>query len=177
MGFYGSTPVVTTGIHEIVFEMAILGLSGTVDHPLFELARTGDTSATIAFSFHPTVIQFAVGNNNSNVSYTIGTPNDFRMWVDLDDNLASVWVDDTPVFENEPLASNAGFYRAAFLANPANYPNDEWAMDNFQWQIIPEPSTLLLVLVGALGFAMRKQLRLPSLLRSNVTRPGSSNMH
>lgn len=83
-------------------------------------------------------------------TYTLGVHDQFQISMDLDNDHYSLFINGSQLLTNEILASDwspdlLGF-GTGFLASP------DYAVDNFQWGIIPEPSTA--ILLGALGLAV-----------------------
>lgn len=90
-------------------------------------------------------------------SFTLGQKDNFQFLLDLDSGLYDVYMNSTLALSNQALGVGFDvanvFFGADYLANPT------YAIDNFRWEIIPEPSTLILIILGGLGVAATQKRR------------------
>lgn len=90
-------------------------------------------------------------------SYTLGQLDSFAFMIDIDNALYGFSLNGSPVLTDQPLVGTDWVLRDVSFGR-GNLADPSYAVDNFQWQIIPEPSTFALMLL-ALGSLALRQLR------------------
>jgi hypothetical protein len=133
-----------------------------------------DSSGNLGFAvggIQPgTTTDFAATNVGSWVqsSVAVGTNNYHRWDISLDLGLQTVSIDVfesavlTPLVVNAPLINAmSNFSQMRFLSAPGINNAKVWALDDFSMMVgpIPEPSTCLLLVCGALGLALQHRRR------------------
>jgi len=73
--------------------------------------------------------------------------------VDLDNDYLNLSMNGTPLLTGEPIPADGDIFSFRF-ATPT-FASPKFALDNFVWQQIPEPSTFLLVALAGLLLASR----------------------
>ncbi len=84
-------------------------------------------------------------------SYSTGVVYGYSLLIDLDSYSYDFMINGTTVLDDAALSDDASISSVQF--------NNPWgsdhAVDNFRWEIVPEPSTLVLISLGILGVCGR----------------------
>lgn len=88
--------------------------------------------------------------------FTAGQSDHFQFSFNLDANFYDLAINGSPVLTSEPIGDTWALRTVSFGHPSLSSPN--YAVDNFQWTVIPEPSTLALLFAGVFGLAVRRAL-------------------
>ncbi|NCC51765.1 MAG: PEP-CTERM sorting domain-containing protein [Spartobacteria bacterium] len=110
------------------------------------------TLINVSYLFDGTVRVFDQVTGDQGVStWTLGQSAEYSLLIDLDSDSYDFLVDGSPLLVDNPLDPSEDLDRVNFY-RPFGSPS--YAIDNFQWQIIPEPSTIALMLLALGGLAV-----------------------
>ncbi|MBU1693136.1 MAG: hypothetical protein KKC51_04145 [Verrucomicrobia bacterium] len=145
--------VFTAGLVRMSWDMAVLQTQGSEPEQV-----TANIQATAGG--HPPGMYFVYYINGeirlgTDVvgSYTLGLQDHFEVVMDMDNDRFDVLLNSVYLRTNEVMSSNwspeqLGF-NTGFMASP------RYAVDNVRWEIIPEPSTNVLISLGGAGFILK----------------------
>jgi len=152
MSFSQAVPV-SAGLVTISWDMAIIDLGPTGPETagiLIQSSGGGGGPQALFFNDDLTIDQ----GSGTLGTFTLGEQDHFEYLFDLDNDLYSFSINGSPAISSDPLGAAFDVqnvvFGADFLAGP------DYAVDNFQWSVIPEPSSLLLMLVAGLGLWLRR---------------------
>jgi hypothetical protein len=156
MGFFYA-PSVTSGAVRLSWDMAVisLGTGGGLDTAAIAIQSSpegiGDVFIDYEYDYDLEIAGVDVG------TYTLGQQDHLEFFFDLDSDSYNVWLNSALVLSNQAL--NPTFDIQNVLFSRENLQNPSYAVDNFQWEIIPEPSTMVLLVVGAAGLIISRRQR------------------
>lgn len=147
----GVTDPFTSGIHLVSWDFAIPeshGSSQVINGQLDSL--TGpvlfDTTLSISGS-SGNEIQYGSGfPNRPSIPFNIGQAYSFEVLMDLDADYYSFWLDGALLEDTVSIPSDTDFWAVGFGQNQTM--GLQAGIDNFRWEIIPEPSSMILLLCG-----------------------------
>ncbi|MBU0677153.1 MAG: PEP-CTERM sorting domain-containing protein [Verrucomicrobia bacterium] len=148
----GLTDPFTSGLHLVSWEFAIPeshGSSQVINGQLHSLGVGGvlfDTTLSISGSTGNEILYGSGFPNRPGIPFNIGQAYSFEVLMDLDANHYSFWVDGNLLEDSVSIPSDADLFLVDFGQN--QIIGLQAGIDNFQWQIIPEPSSLILLLCG-----------------------------
>lgn len=150
-----------SGIHLITWDMGapVWPSQGVVTFD-------GTSQVLFSVSFQPSnaqhpsdpVIEYGLGLNRPSIVNTTGTANSFQMIFDLDNDMVDFWINGSLLEDNYSISSGASLDLVSFSQNVV--PGYQYGMDNFRWEIVPEPSAILLMLSGLSMLAMHRRRKL-----------------
>jgi hypothetical protein len=156
---YFAPATYTTGIHLISWDFAIPSAQGSsaIIHGLiysgsgddiFDVNIAGSTSSLwveygSGFPQRPSVLI------NPAQSYTVA------VLIDLDSNYYNFWLDGTMLEDTISIPSGADIWYVGFGQNQTM--GLQAGIDNFRWEVIPEPSSLLLILLGGSALVIARR--------------------
>ncbi len=149
--FYG--PAVTSGLVRLSWDMAVLslGTGGGLDTAAVAIQSSptgvGDVFIDYEYDFDLEIGDVDVG------TYALGNQHHLEFLFDLDSDVFNVWLNSSLVLTN--IAVNPTFDIQNVLFSRENLQDPTYAVDNFQWEIIPEPSTVLMMLLGSIVFVFQ----------------------
>ncbi len=115
------------------------------------------TLINVRYSFDGTVTVFdQLSGNQGAGTWTLAQSAQYALLIDFDSDNYDFLVNGSPVLTDRPIDSNEDMDRINFY-RPFGSPS--YAIDNFQWEIIPEPSSLILVIIGFVGVLVAKLRR------------------
>lgn len=154
---FNPTPVFDSGVALFSWDLAMLSTGGIELEQAYVSIdpepATGGGALIFLFMLNGD-IEF---NGTPIATYTLGSQDAFEVAVDLNNDLYDVTLNSSPILADVPLS--AGWspdlvtFGRGFTADP------RYAVDNFQWQIIPEPSTIALMLLALGGLAVGRVRR------------------
>ena len=104
-------------------------------------------SVTMATGFTGYEIQYGDGFPiKPSVPFVVGQAYSFEVLMNLDADCYSFWLDGNLLEDSVAMLSDANLYAVDFDQNQT--PGLQAGLDNFRWEIIPEPSSLGLTLCG-----------------------------
>ena len=94
--------------------------------------------------------------NGMNVgTCTTGVSDNFSFVFDLNADIYDFSMNGSPVLTNQALGASFDLQNVIFSRDFLENPT--YAVDNFQWEVIPEPSASVLMLLGGLGCLLFKR--------------------
>jgi hypothetical protein len=154
----------TTGSQHISFDLAI------TQQPQYNTARPITTFGDVNLAYSGLGISLvnyteyidpihheyiAVGTNT--LAYDLYQIYSFDMVVDLDGHTASIYVDDVLLHQQAYIRDNYPWPVTGITFDNSTIRQAEYAIDNFSWvSTIPEPSSLILFILGAFTISGRK---------------------
>ena len=163
LSFFAPTEL-TTGSHYISFDLAI------TQEPQYNTSRPITTFGDVNLAYSGLGISLvnyteyidpihheyiAVGTNT--LAYELYQIYSFDMVVDLDGQTASIYVDDVLLHQQAYIRDNYPWPVTGIAFDNSTIRQAEYAIDNFSWvAAIPEPSTLLLCVLGAFALSGRE---------------------
>jgi hypothetical protein len=90
-------------------------------------------------------------------TFTLEQQDHFEFLIDLDSYFYDVYFNSSLVLGDQPIGIGTEIAYVTFGADFDASPT--YAIDNFRWEIIPEPSTLMLLIIGGLGVAATQKRR------------------
>jgi len=145
----------TSGIFAISFEATMMdALSGASIAGIGVEDRFEGEIAVVSFDSSGSMDVGSAGNIVT-LPYVLGVPSSFSFLIDLDTYLYSATVDGSPVLQDISFANSLDITDVFFNTGSPN-PNSSMGVDNFSWTIVPEPSTITLMLVAGIGLCLRR---------------------
>ncbi len=145
MSFNNAGSYYTSGVHLIQWDWALLSPDGATDPQTSVIIGNGGSYVALTYQRDGFISAFdAEGTTNAGV-YVPGTAYNYQVVLDLDASRYSFWIDGQEAVTNRSYPAGSSFEYLRFY-RPFGSPS--YAVDNFYWEIIPEPSTFLLVVVG-----------------------------
>ena len=173
LSFFAPTEL-TTGSHHISFDLAV------TQQPQFNTSRPITTFGDVNLAYSGIGISLvnyteyidpihheyiAVGTNT--LAYELYQIYAFDMVVDLDGQTSSIYVDDVLLHQQAYIRDNYPWPVTGITFDNSTIRQAEYAIDNYSWvSAIPEPSSLLLYILGAFAisgreFSKRKRTQQP----------------
>jgi len=156
---YYAPSTFTSGVHLVTWEFAIPVQQGST---LVINSQLGEQSQPLLFDTTvvggPNVIEYGSGfPQRPNIPYSIGQAYSFQVLMDLDANYYSFWIDGALLENTVAISADTELSYVAFSQNQSI--GLQAGIDNFRWEIVPEPASMLLILFGgsALYLARRRQ--------------------
>lgn len=142
----------SSGVHTFSWDLGMIAPSSQSSVQI--LGLNGPSQALIIDYFGDSTVRIYDPLNGSIDATTasLGLFHAFSVTLDLDSLQYGVSVDGSSILASRPLQSGTDVYSASIL-NP--FGSTAVGVDNFRWDIIPEPSTLALLAIAGLGFALR----------------------
>lgn len=145
MRFDAPVGVYSTGIHRIAFDATMMDVgSGGTSVGGISIPDIGGVA------FDTGSMRVGSVGNTVTLPYVVGDPSAFSFIIDLDTDVYSAWVDGSNVLNNISFGSSLGISEI-FMAPEFLNPGASMGADNVQWEIVPEASTAMLLVVGGLG--------------------------
>lgn len=152
MGFVPSG-VYASGIHSIMWDASMLSLDLTSGGLEIATMITSDGSGpieTLGIDFLNNGAITVTDISDGGFGETVGTwmPGDvfaFHAILDLDADTYDFFLNGSLVIDSQPLGADANISAVSFNRP---FSTAEFALDNFRWEIVPEPSSIILLLCG-----------------------------
>lgn len=158
-GFAGMSfnpgPVFSTGIHLISWDIVMLSVMGPDDPQAFVNIPATSGAQAFAVEFYlngDIVINDALNGSSIVSSYTLEQADAFGFLFDMDADTYDLLINGSPVVSDAPMQPTRDLFYVSFTGG--RFGENTFAIDNFQWQIIPEPSTIALMLLALGGLAV-----------------------
>jgi hypothetical protein len=98
---------------------------------------------------------FDLGGSDA-AAFTLGQQDHYEFLLDLDNDRYDFAFNGVAVLTNQSL--NAGFDVQSVVFAAQNLQSPTYAVDNFRWEVVPEPSTWLLISTGCLAAVYGRRL-------------------
>jgi hypothetical protein len=151
MGFNPGTPS-SAGLVLISWDMAILSLGGNPGAAF--MAVQGSAAGAVGLIFNQDLTIDDGGGMQVGV-FALGQQVHFEYAFDLDNDFYNLSMNGSPVQSNQSLDPAFDIQNVLFTRD--SFADPDYAIDNFQWQTIPEPSTFLLTVLGLFVFGLRRR--------------------
>jgi hypothetical protein len=144
MNFLPGT-VFTAGIALISWDLAMISSgSGGPTTAAISIDPSPGPSSSI-FVYFQTDLSIKVDDNTVGL-FTMGEQDHYDFVIDIDNGLYDFSFNGSLALNDQPLDSGWDLRMVSF--GRENLEDPTYAVDNFEWHVIPEPSTALLVLLG-----------------------------
>jgi len=154
---YSVSQSFTSGIHHVSWDFAVPVDQGSsaIINAIFE-PLTAPIALSVTMGSGPYEIRYAAGLNPPTIPFIIGQSYSFDVWMDLDGNSYDLSIDGVLLSDDVAIPDSTGLWGVSFGQNQTL--GLQAGVDNFRWEVIPEPTSLLLILFGgaALYGARRK---------------------
>lgn len=141
----------TSGIHLVSWDVAIpsqQSASVIIDGQIDSLGGPVLFNATFGTGPTGNEIQYGSGfPNRPSVPFVVGQSYSFEVVMDLDADYYSFWLDGNLLEDTVSIPSDADLLLVGFGQNQTM--GLQAGIDNFRWEIIPEPSSMILLLCGS----------------------------
>lgn len=148
----GPSDPFTSGIHLVSWDFAVptqQSASLILNGQLNSLSSGVLFDATLATGPTGNEIQYGDGFPvRPSVPFVVGQAYSFEVLMNLDDDYYSFWLDGDLLEDTVAIPSGADLYAVDFAQNQTL--GLQAGIDNFRWEIIPEPSSTLLLLCGGI---------------------------
>lgn len=146
MRFFVSTPS-SAGLVTLSWEMAILsfGPGGLSDTAQVTIEPSGVAPLVMSWQRD---YDFTIDGANV-ATFALGQHDHYEILLDLDNDTYDFALNGTAVMTNQALNSSFDVHYVSFGSE--NLQSPSYAVDNFSWETIPEPSTWLLMTTGSLA--------------------------
>ena len=141
-----------SGVHLISWDLAMLAPSSQSSIHFF--AVNGPAQAVVIDYFGDGTVRIYDPNGSIENAATasLGSFHSFAVTFDLNSLSYDVLLDGNPVLENRAIQADTGIYGVSIF-NP--FGGTTLGVDNFRWEIVPEPSTIGLIGLGVVGLCGR----------------------
>jgi hypothetical protein len=154
----------TAGVHLVSWDVAVPVLQGSSAILNVQLqASSGPIlfDATVAGDGSGLRVEYGEGfPNPPSVSINPAQAYSFLVLIDLDANHYNFWLNGTLLEDTVALPPDSSMDLADFGQNQAL--GLQAGIDNFRWEVIPEPSSLLLLMLGCAGLCVTRRMRQPT---------------
>jgi len=159
---FGVTQSLTSGIVSISWDMALVVFGAPLGNTLsFGVGSNSEGGGLFGASYNSDGTIHDVYDVSLGIGYALGVQNHFQLLIDLDTDSLDFLVDGGVVVDNASISPTISPEAIVFSRGYLKSP--QYAIDNFRWEVIPEPTSLILILFG--GFPIyctrrRKQNRI-----------------
>ena len=155
MNFFDSSPA-NAGLVTVSWDMAMLsfGPGGLSDTAAVLISSDAGGGGVISMYWQRD-FDFTIGGANA-ATFALGQQDHYEFLLDLDNDTFDFAFNGSPVLTNQTLASNFNVQNVLFGAE--NLQSPSYAVDNFQWNVVPEPSTWMLISTGCLAAVYGRRL-------------------
>lgn len=154
MGFMPDTSV-QSGLVSLRWDLAMVSLGGGSGFSSAAVAIQSTSDGGLSLEF---LVDMTITLNGMNVgTFSLGESDHYEFLFSLDTDVYGLTLNGAPVLADQPLG--ATFDLQDVLFSRANLEDPTYAVDNFRWEIIPEPSTLLMMLLGGISLVVQRLRR------------------
>lgn len=159
---FGPGSVFDSGIHSILWDASVLTLDISSGLQVATLIGGGDGALTdLGINFlangNLTVYDPADSGNEEVIdTWLPGEVFQFQVLMNLDTDTYDFFLNGSQVIYGQPLEADASFTGVSYQRP---FSSAGFALDNFRWEVVPEPSSILLFLCGGCVLAgLRRRL-------------------
>jgi len=127
-----------SGIHVISWDASVDAFDPTTGWPGIVVNIYGTDISVANGSF------ILNGTNYSTGGFSYGSVLQYQVTLDLDAHTTSFYINDVPYVSMEAIGDSS-LLSSIVLQHPAN---NNALVDNFRWEVVPEPSSIILLLCG-----------------------------
>lgn len=156
---YLASSTFTTGIHLVSWDIAIPTVQGSSSIIYGQLESF---SGPILFDMHVKGdgsglrVEYGFGfPQRPSISINAGQSYAFDILMNLDANYYNFWLNGTLLEDTVTIPSGAGFDLVGFGQNQTL--GLQAGVDNFRWEVVPEPTSVLLLLLGGSGIYLARR--------------------
>lgn len=154
MGFYYE-PASSSGLLLLSWDMAITDYGPGGPDTAAVLIQTSPSGNGSLSMFWQTDNDFRIGGTTA-ATFTVGQQDHYEFLLDLDNDRYDFGFNGVAVLTNQSLDASFDVQNVLFGAENLRAPT--YAVDNFQWNVVPEPSTWLLISTGCLAAVYGRRL-------------------
>lgn len=159
---FALSSAMSSGIHSIIWEASMLTFDASdglqVGMTIGEGGGTANDLITL-FLTSGNIVVFDPGdggNGETIGTWSTGQVFQFQALLNLNNDTYDYFLNGNQVIYGQSLQTDASISTAVFQRP---FVTSEFAFDNFRWEIVPEPSTISLLLVGVAGMLWRRKRR------------------
>jgi hypothetical protein len=158
MSFFPSSPSVT-GVVNISWDFAVISYSdGITTEAGMSIFAMNDSSVFLLLFNDTGVLKFSapgLGIGPTNVAtLSLGVHDNYLFSANLDASTYSFFINGSPVVESVEMGAPNSVKYVAFDDYQISTP--QYAVDNFRWEVVPEPSPFVLITLGLQGVCARR---------------------
>jgi len=155
MGFFYA-PTTSAGLVLLSWDMAMLsfGSGGGPDTAAVSISSDGGGGGAM-YMFWQTDNDFQIGGTAA-AAFSLGQQDHYEFLFDLDNDRYDFAFNGVALLTNQSV--NAGFNVQSVVFAAENLQSPSYAVDNFRWEIVPEPSTWMLISTGCLAAVYVRRL-------------------
>lgn len=154
LGFYSVAPP-STGLVLLSWDMALTAFGPGGPDTAAVLIQTSPSGNGSMSMFWQTDNDFRIGSTEIS-SFTLGEQDHYEFLFDLDNDQYDFAFNGVALLTNQLL--DASFDVQNVLFGAENLRSPSYAVDNFRWEVVPEPSTWLLISTGCLAAVYGRRL-------------------
>ena len=152
----------TSGLIRVSWDMVMLYIEGPDDPQAYVNIPASSGAEYFAVKFYLAgIIQVddAVNGATNVGTYALNDANAFEFNFDLDNDRYNMSIDGIPVLTGAQMELTRDLWYVSFTGGGLG--NNAFAIDNFQWEVVPEPSAFVSMLlgVGLLGHTLWRSRR------------------
>jgi hypothetical protein len=158
MSFFPSTAS-SAGLVSISWQYAMLSFSDglSIESGMFIFSSSGPALITLLWQDDNTIMmQSSLGSTNIGM-FALGVHDDYGVLIDFDANQYDFSINGNPLLVGVPIGASQDAQFVTFDNYQISSPT--YAIDNFRWEIVPEPSSIMLIAVAGLALAGRRLRR------------------
>lgn len=154
MSFFVSTPV-NSGLVTLSWDLAMIDYGPNGPPEAAVLIQTGSGGSGTMSLYWESDSDFRIGPQNV-ATVTLGEQDHYEFLFDLDNDVYDFAFNGAPILTNQALDASFDIQNVLFGAENTRAPT--YAVDNFRWEVVPEPSTWLLISTGCLAAVYGRRL-------------------
>ncbi len=154
LGFFYE-PASSSGLLLLSWDMAITDYGPGGPDTAAVLIQTSPSGNGSMSMFWQTDNDFRIGSTEV-ATFTLGQQDHYEFLFDLDNNQYDFAFNGVAVLTNQSL--DASFNVQNVLFGAENLRSPSYAVDNFRWEVVPEPSTWILISTGCLAAVYGRRL-------------------
>jgi len=148
----------TSGMHLVTWDMSIPTVQGSSSILNVQLiAEGGPTLFSTTAAGDASTLRVEYGSGfpmRPSVTINEGQSYFFQVFMDLDADYYSFWLDAALLEDTVSIPSEASLWLVGFGQNQSL--GLQAGIDNFRWEVVPEPTSALLILLGGFGIYLAR---------------------